>query len=159
MVTDLIGKVSPLQAKVCTDMLVNGPCKLVIEFPCDKCKQNGTQTHDTGQCDKIGAYMFPKMWLNEIVDIQRRYGVADLVKLNSGVDEKSDVVEHETYDLNRVLEAECIPNKNQLVDEAEHENGKIGRNCCCFGVAFAVILEAGLEPREDVSKSSNMSAQ
>jgi hypothetical protein len=44
-VSYLVGEITPLQAQIGADVLVDGPRKLVVQLPCFKSKENGGECH------------------------------------------------------------------------------------------------------------------
>jgi hypothetical protein len=107
--TYLVSQIAPLQPQVSADVLVNGPGKLVVQLPSLKCKQKGRKGHQTRQGNQQRTDLWPKRGQHEVLSPQALCGVLDLVKLNGGIDEDAEVVDDETDDLNRVLEAQGVP--------------------------------------------------
>jgi hypothetical protein len=78
--------------------------------------------------------------------------IVHLVPLDGSVDEETDIVQNEADDLNRVLHAQGIVDKKELVDVSEHKHCKICWDSARFAVSAAQILvKADLEFSEDVS--------
>lgn len=80
--------------------------------------------------------------------------VADLVELDGGVDENADIVDDKTNDLNGVFQTQGIPDKPQLVQIGEHEDGEIGRDrasCAVTACPFGFPMDAGLEFTKDIA--------
>ena len=90
-------------------MLVNGPCKLVVQLPCFEGEDDGSDSHQNRQSDEHGLDVVPEVLGNEAARVEVVGSVLDLIELDSGVDENTDVVENESDDLNGVLHAQGIP--------------------------------------------------
>ena len=109
--TNLVCQITPLQAQVSADVLVNGPRKLVVQLPCLECKEHGRKGHQTRQGDEHGLDVFPEFGINKVALVQLISGVSDLVELDRGINEDTGVVDDETDDLNGVLQAQRIPHE------------------------------------------------
>lgn len=44
----LVGQIAPLQSSVGTDALVDGPSELIVQLPCLKSKNDGSDRHKNG---------------------------------------------------------------------------------------------------------------
>lgn len=149
----LVCQVTPLQSQVGADVLVDGPCEFIVQLPCDEGEQGGCECHQTRQGDEHGPDVEPELRLDILVLVELVGGVPDLVELDGGVDGDTDVVDDESDDLNGILQSECVPHEPQLVQVAEHEDGKV----CWDGAGLAVFnfglgpFDAGLELAKDVA--------
>jgi hypothetical protein len=134
-------------------VLVDGPRKLVVQLPSLKCKQKGRKGHQTRQGNQQRADLWPKRGQHEVLAPQALCGVLDLVKLDGGIDEDAEVVDDETDDLNRVLEAQGVPYEPEFVQIAEHEYGEVGGD----GARLVLVGVLGLRmdrvliPCEDIA--------
>lgn len=112
-------------------MLVNGPCKLIVELPRDKgqdCSSDSDQDWDSNQ---VWLNAWPqKLTLDQVtwalVAVKMPHCLIDLADLNRRVDEQSEVVETQSNDLNGILEAQGIIDKHKLVQETKDEEGEVG---------------------------------
>ena len=105
----------------------------MIELPGHTAEQNGTECDDTGTSQKEPIQLLPDVWSDLWFTAAWRVyesinGFLDLSYLYTGVDEHASVVEAESDDLNRILGAQRIVNQDQLVQEAENEEGQVGRD-------------------------------
>jgi hypothetical protein len=57
----LICQISSLQAQISTDVFVDGPRELVVEFPSKESKHNRHNSHDNGQSNQHGLDFLPEM--------------------------------------------------------------------------------------------------
>ncbi len=60
---------------------------------------------------------------------QGNNGILDLVHLDSGIDQETDVVETNANDLDSVLQTKGIIDEDNLIDETENVEGQEGRDC------------------------------
>jgi hypothetical protein len=133
-------------------VLVDGPRKLVVQLPRFKGEKDGRNCHQTGQRDQHRSDVGPELGLDKRLPVQLIGGVSDLVELDGGVDENADIVDDESNDLNRVLQSQSVPHEPELVQVAEHEDGKVGGD----GAGFAADVrgfpvDAVLEFAEDIA--------
>lgn len=149
----LVGQVTPLQSQISTDVLVDGPRKFVVQLPCFKGKKDGGHSHQAGQGDQHRLDIGPELRFDESALVQLVGGVPDLVELDRSIDENTDVVDDETNDLNGVLQAQSIPDKPQLVEVTEHEDGEIRGNGAGFAVSVFGLapVDAVLELAKDIA--------
>lgn len=81
----------------------------------------------------------------------------DLVDLDRRVDQQGQVGDANTNDLNGILEAEGVPNEQQLVKETEDEERQEGRNGLVLGSGVGVCRihlrgQMSLELGEDITE-------
>lgn len=124
----LVGQIALLQARVSTDALVDGPGELVVQLPGLKSEEDGGDGHENGQGDEHGLDVVPEVLGDEGGGVQDVSSVFDLVELDGGIDQNAHVVHDQANDLNGVFQAQGVPDEEQLVDVAEHEDGKVGRD-------------------------------
>jgi hypothetical protein len=62
----------------------------------------------------------------------------ELIPLNTGVDEETNVEHTEAYHLNRVFHAQGIPHEDQLINHPEDVQSQESRDR--FGIGIDVIL-------------------
>jgi hypothetical protein len=153
----LVGEVTPLQAQISADMLVDGPCKLVVQLPCFKSKENGRKCHQAGQGNEHGPDILPKLAGDKTALAQLIGGLLDLVVLDGSVDENADVVDDEADDLNGVLQAQGVPHEPQLVYVSKHEDGQVGGNGAGLAVdALRLPVDAVLKLAKDIAARSTL---
>lgn len=133
-------------------MLVDGPCELVVQLPGNEAKSNSRDSHEHGYGDQHRLNGDPEVVGDERFLVEGVGGVFDLIELDSCIHHDAYVVDDESNDLNGVLEAQCIPYEEQLVEVAEHEDGKI----CGDGAGLAIDIvgfevQLALEAAEDVA--------
>jgi hypothetical protein len=148
----LVGEITPLQAQICADVLVDGPRKLVVQLPCFKGKEDRSERHQAGQGNEHGLYVDPELFVDESLLVQRVCGIFDLVKLDGSVDENAHVVDDESDDLNGVLQPQGVPHEPQLVKVAEHEDGQVGGDGAGFAVpGIGLPVDVALEFAKDIA--------
>ncbi len=86
--------------------------------------------------------------------MEAQHRLLNLIHLYSAIDEQSNVVDHQTNDLNGVLETECIPDKEQLVEEPEDIEGEEGRYGSGVNVVHGARFEIELKRCKDVAIAS-----
>lgn len=136
----LIRQIPALEPQVGADVLIDSPGKLVIQFPGDEGHQDGAKSHQTGLHDQEWLDIGPECQVDHVILLQLHDGVVNLVHLDRGVHQDSDVVDAETDDLNGVLKAEGIVDQDHLVDITEHENREIRGNGLRLGELVGVWL-------------------
>lgn len=148
----LVRQVASLESGVGTDALVDGPRELVVQLPGLECERKGSDRHENWQGDQHGLHVFPKLLGNEGILVQRVCSILDLIELDGGIYENTHVVENEPDDLNGVLQAQGVPDEEQLVDVAEHEDGQIcGDGARLVADAWGGKVDAALEFAKDIS--------
>ena len=75
----------------------------------------------------------------------------DLKDLNDSINQKSNVVEADSDDLNGVVQTECVPYQEDLVQETQSEQGEIRDDCFGGLVAGCTWFEMGLKSAKDIS--------
>src|SRR5690242_4562444 len=150
--TYLVCQIAPLQSEISANVLVDGPGKLVVQLPSNEAKSESRKGHDDGHGDEQGLDIMPKVGGNEVLVVEDLGGVSDLVKLDGGVDHDTDVVHDEADDLNGVLEAQGVPDEEQLVEVAEHEDGKVGGDGAGIAVDVGGFkVQLALEAAKDIA--------
>lgn len=146
----LVGQITPLQSQIGADVLVDGPRELVIQLPGLEGENNGSSSHQTWESNQHGSHIRPEVLLDSA--FEHASSIPDLIELDGGVDEDTDVVDNETDDLNSVLQPQGVPYKPELVEVPKHEHGEVGGNCASFTVrADDGPVDAGLELAKDIS--------
>lgn len=142
-------------------MLVDGPRELVVQLPGLESKADGCKSHQTRQGDQERLDIVPEPVLDKVPILELVDGVADLVVLDSSVDEDADVVDDEADDLNGVLQSQGVPHKPQLVQVAKHEDGEVGGNSAGFAPVGVLGLgvDRGLVFGEDIAVESESALQ
>lgn len=133
-------------------MLVDCPCELVIQLPCNKPKGNSSNCHEDGHGDQHGLNVYPEVAGNECLLVKGGGSVLDLVELNGCVHHDSYVVDDKSNDLNGILQTQGIPYEEQLVQVAKHEDGEIRGDSA--GLAVDVVgfeVQFTLEPAKDIT--------
>jgi len=123
---NLEGEVTLLHAKVGTDMLVDAPCKLIVQLPADNAHENSRKCDHTRNSDEERSNGAPNVRLHKllicVLGLIRRQGIIgiiDLVHLNGGIDEHRKVEDADTDDLDRVLKTEGIVAKSNQENMGE----------------------------------------
>ena len=143
--TYLIGQIPPLEAQISADVLVDGPCKFIIQLPGDKTENKGSDGHDDGKGNEQRLDLLPKLVDDPVLVVQDSDGVLDLVHLDGGVDQNADIVDDQADNLDSILHAEGIVDQDHLVYISKHEDGEIGGDGSGFIVIFGDIFDACLE--------------
>ncbi len=136
-------------------MLVNGPRKLIIEFPCNKCKAHCSNSNQDWDCNQVGLYLWPQqLTFNEVtwalLLVQIEHSLLNLLDLYRRVDQHAKVIKTQSNDLNRILETQGIINENELIYEAEDKECEVRRDDLCFGDWRQARGESHLEPCEHI---------
>jgi hypothetical protein len=145
--TYLVGQITPLQSQISADVLVDGPCKLIVQLPGDEGKEESRNCHQAGQRYEHRLDIGPELGCNEGIGIEFIGGILDLVELDGGVDENAHVVDDEADDLNGVLQSQGVPHEPQLIQVTKHEDGEIGGD----GAGLAVCV-LGFLPADTILK-------
>jgi hypothetical protein len=85
--THLINQISPLQAQIGANLLVNGPREFIVQLPRDEAKNDRAQSNDTRQCNKVWLNFRPVLGFNKVLLLEVGSRIFDLVDLDGGVDE------------------------------------------------------------------------
>jgi len=134
-------------------MLVDGPRKLVVQLPGNEGEDEGCDGHENRVGNQLDANLLPDIVPgDEAVILEDCNSIVDLVELDAGIDENADIVKDKPDDLDGILLAQGIVYEDELVDEAEHEDGEV----CGNGAGFVVVLrnvvaQARLELGKDVA--------
>lgn len=126
-------EISLLHFQICTNMLVDGPCKFVIQLPTNNAHQHGRQGDYAGNCNQRRLNHWPDIFLNtKIVRalpntklLQEIICVVNLIHLDSGVDKQCSIENANAYDLNGVLQSKCIIAKNYKEYMPKDEEGQV----------------------------------
>ena len=155
--THLENQISLLHAQIRRNVFVYRPRKLVVEFPGDDAQKASTQRDDTRNGNEIRSEGGPDLRFDAglrargsgIRKICNR--IFDLTSLNCRIHQKSQVVNAQSDDLDGVAQTQCIPGQNDLVEETEYKERKVGIDGLCRGLAGVSFLEVTLEFRKDVA--------
>lgn len=126
---NLVLEISALHSQVGRDSLVDGPGKLIVQFPGAAGQENGADCQNDRYGDQERLGIGPDVLADEIIFGQLEDGVSDLIHLNGAVDEKTAVVHDQPNDLNGIFHAQGIPYEQQLIEKAKNVQGEEGRDC------------------------------
>ena len=133
-------------------MLVDGPCKLVVQLPCDEPEGDSSSRHENRHGDQHRLNVYPEILGNKRLLVKGVGSVLDLVELDGRVHHDSYVVNDKPNDLNSILQAQGIPHEEQLVEIAKHKHGEIGGNSAGFTVDIMRFeVQFTLEPAKDIA--------
>lgn len=110
-------------------MFIDRPSELGVKFPRDKGKQDCEERQNARRSDEVRLQFGPDNGINSPGIAQRLHRHAHLVDLDSGVDHHAQIINAQADDLDGVLQAQRIPDQNQLVEEAEDEDGEVSGDC------------------------------
>jgi len=128
--TYLESEESTFHAEIGTDVLVDGPGKLIIQLPGNESHGKSENPNDTGNHEQEGFDVLPEGCVRLDVSIRHQLcdGLVDLIILDRGINEHATVVDTQADDLNGILESQRVVNKDQLVEETEDKEGEVGRD-------------------------------
>lgn len=89
-------------------MLVDSPCKLVIQLPGEEGHDHREESNNAGHSNKVWLDFWPDWsdaWLDESSICQLPNGLMDLVVLDRSVDEHPSIVHAQPDDLNGILQS------------------------------------------------------
>lgn len=126
-------EISLLHFQICTDMLVDGPCKFVIQLPTNNAHQHGRQGDYAGNCNQRRLNHWPDIFLDTKIGRalsntklpQEIVCVVNLIHLDGGVDKQCSIENANAYDLNGVLQSKCIIAKNYKEYMPKDEEGQV----------------------------------
>lgn len=115
-----------LHAIIGANVLENIPSKLLVELPGNVHHDNGGDSNDDGSGNKVGLDIAPEhgrcdALLQRTVDLEDSKRHLNLLKLESRVNQESQIGDADADNLNRVLHAQRIQHEDQLVKETENE--------------------------------------
>ena len=163
-------KKSLLHTVIGTDLLQDIPRKFLIEFPGAHAHSKSGDANDRGDGIEKGRAASPyrftcavqkngPVFVSELIN-----GSINLVDLENGVDEESQVGDAKPDNLNGVLPAQGIPREKEDIEEAEDEQSQERRYRHVLGFLLLVIpvtrifVDAALKFAENVSAASQFSA-
>lgn len=152
--TDLVDQKPFLHAQIGADLLVDGPGEFAIQLPCYKGQEEGADTNNNGNSDQEGHDIGPVLRSEEVQSHQAVGGIQDLIELDGSIYQNSQVHKYQANDLNSVLRGESIVDEDELVDEGEDEETKVGRNSSGeLGgrLFFSLAVERMSELDEDIA--------
>lgn len=83
---DLVGEVATLHAQIRTNMLVDGPCELIVQFQCNEGHQDRSKRNDTRNDDQKWLGLGPDNGTDLVHVGQDGNGILNLAHLNGAVD-------------------------------------------------------------------------
>lgn len=115
-----------LHAVIGTNVLENVPSKLLIELPGNVYHDNGGDSNDDRSGDKVSLDIVPQhsrcdALLQRTVDLEDSKSHLNLLKLESRVNQESQIGNADADDLNCVLHAQRIQHEDQFVKETENK--------------------------------------
>lgn len=122
-------------------MLVDGPCKFIVQLPSDDHHQQRAHRYDNGDDNQEGFGFPPHIFIDGVVDGQHADGFLDLLDLHGAIDQKTDVADAQPDDLNGVFQTEGVVGEHDFVDETE----TIQREETGDGLGGGDILRFGVE--------------
>lgn len=118
----LVVKESLLHPVVSPYVLQNIPSELLIQLPGNETEADSTDGNNAGNSNQNALYILPNIEiLNSILSFQDRDSFVHLVNLNRGINHQGEVCDTNSDDLNRILDAESVPNEDKFVKKAEYE--------------------------------------
>ena len=119
-----------LHSEIRTNVFVDCPGELIIEFPGHECHHAGEEAYNDWNGQQEGLDIFPNcgIRLDVLPSTQPIDSSPNLVVLDRCVYQHADVINTETDDLNSVLHTQGIPDKYQLVEETEDEECEVCRD-------------------------------
>ena len=130
-------------------MLVDCPGEFIVKFPRNECHQECPQPHNTRNDNQERLRLVPDVQLDLVHIVQGCHCLSDLLHLDCAVDQKTDIANTQSNDLNGVLHSKRVVYQHQLVEETEAIEGKERGNCFGGGTIVGEFLD--LEIREDVT--------
>lgn len=118
-------QVSPLHTQIRGDVFVDGPRKLIVQFPGNSREQHEAKRDDAWNSDQVRVHVVPKVVANLLLASQNVDGIFDLVRLDGGIGQEGQVRYTYADDLNRVLQPQRVVCKTELVQESEDKEGEI----------------------------------
>lgn len=91
-------------------MLVDSPCKFVVQFPCHANHQDRSEGDNARNGDEYWLGLVPEINVQDIC--QDAYGFLDLFNLHCTVDQQSNIADADSNDLNGVFEAQSVVDKH-----------------------------------------------
>jgi hypothetical protein len=120
-------EIASLHAQIGGDILIDCPREFAVEFPSNETHQHGAERQDAWYGNEAWFEKVPGGGINLVAGIYELcHGLVDLIHLDSGVYHHAQIVDAQANDLNGVLQPERIPDEEELVDEAEDEDGEVG---------------------------------
>lgn len=125
-VTYLECKISLPHPQVCADMLVDGPCKFIIQLPANNAHQHCRQGDNAR--DRNQGWL--NKWPNVFSKCFRNYlqgvvGIFDLIHLDGRIHEHSSIEDANADNLNGVLQPQSIITQDHEEHMSENEKGKV----------------------------------
>lgn len=101
----LICKIPALHSQIGADMLVDRPCKFIVELPSDNHHQDRAHGNDARNDNQKRLRFPPHVYRDGAFGHKHFDGVLDLLDLHRSVNQKTEVAHAQTDDLNGILEA------------------------------------------------------
>lgn len=125
-ITYLIMKEALLHAIIGANVLENVPSKLLVELPGNVYHDDGGDSDDDRSGNQVGLDIVPQhgrcdAFLQRTVDLEDSKSHLNLLKLESRVDQESQIGDADADDLNCVLHAQRIQHEDQFVKETENK--------------------------------------
>jgi hypothetical protein len=126
--TRLIDQKALLHPQIGADLLIDVPTEFSVQLPGEKRQRSSSEGDDAWQGNQGPLDLRKVCGREKMLTLECNGSLLDLVNLNGRVDQKTEVVDAQADDLNRVLASQRIVSKQHLVDEAEDEKGEVGGN-------------------------------
>ena len=147
----LICEVSALHSQISADVFIDGPGKLIVEFPGHDHHQQGAHGDHDGNDDQEGLSFAPHVGVDGTVDGQVGDGIFDLLDLHGSIDQKTEIAHTDSDDLDGVFQSEGVVDEHQLVDETETVEGQEGRDGFRGGDGVGLGIDLKLEVGKDIA--------
>ena len=132
-------------------MFVDRPGEFIVQLPGNDEHQCGSHSHNDGNNNKERFCLGPYIRIDGHVDGQNRDSILDLPHLDSPINQKPDIAQTYTDDLDGVLQAQSIVHKNQLVYESETVQCQKCRDGFGSGNTVSLGLQLYLEIGKDIT--------
>lgn len=140
---NLKGKIATFHAKIGRDVLVNGPGEFIVKLPANYRQQDSTECEYAWNCNKKRFDSFPDSFLVHqsacALGLEVLVRFLDLILLNGGIDEQSDVEETESDNLNGVFQAKGIIDHEEHKQMAKDEESEVCRDCSLLWILKVVV--------------------
>lgn len=112
---DLEGQVPSLHPQIGTDVFVDRPGELIVQFPCDKRQKDSADGDDTRYSNQKGFCIRPDSDINIIVIEETSDRILDLFHLYRSVQQQSDVEQTQPNYLDSIFQSKSVIGQEQLV--------------------------------------------
>jgi hypothetical protein len=150
---DLKGQIPSLHAEVGRNVLVDGPCKFVVQLPRRNREEASTNSQNNGYGNEKWLRLAPNCKVDIGGPCQDYNRLVNLLHLHGAVDEKTNIIHAQTDDLNSILETQSVPNEDKLVEETKYVKGEEGRDSARRGLILRTLFGVDLKGRKHISEA------